>query len=163
MMLPENEFVNNRDDNSQSAGNKPNAYKVNDDDDVEASSVTDAAPIREGQPMGGHNFGNNNNTPAGDDKNNPSQNAGYSNEYFRRTEPSEEHPENTNFKVDDQDGAPDYNSAHAQESSPDEDNGIENHHESDPNPQAPYREGTADNDGKDTDGSSRADTDPHLL
>lgn len=57
-------------------------------------------PIREGQPMGGENFGENNTTHAGDDKNNPSQNAGYKNEYFRRTEPAEEHPETSNFKPD---------------------------------------------------------------
>ena len=68
-------------------------------------------PIREGQPSGGQKFGEDNHTPSGDDKNNPSQNAGYSNEYFRRTEPSEEHPENSNFKPQDQEGEPDYDSA----------------------------------------------------
>jgi hypothetical protein len=36
-------------------------------------------PAREGQAMGGQSFGKNSNTPAGDDKNNPSQNAGYTN------------------------------------------------------------------------------------
>lgn len=56
-------------------------------------------------------FGQNNETPAGDDKNNPSQNAGYSNEYFRRTEPLEEHPENSNFKDPNQLGQPNYTQA----------------------------------------------------
>jgi hypothetical protein len=49
-----------------------------------------------------------NNTPSGDDKNNPSQLAGYTNGYFKRTEPSDEHPENTNFKAEHQDGEPQY-------------------------------------------------------
>ena len=75
------------------------------------ANENDQKPIREGQPTGGQKFGEENNTPSGDDKNNPSQNAGYSNEYFRRTEPSEEHPESTNFKPEDQEGEPDYDSA----------------------------------------------------
>ncbi len=52
-------------------------------------------------------FGQNNLTPAGDDKANPSQNAGYDNAYFRRNEPSEEHPENSNFVAQEQQGSPD--------------------------------------------------------
>jgi hypothetical protein len=68
-------------------------------------------PVMEGKPMGGQLFGKNNNTPAGDDKNNPSQNAGYTNAYFARTEPMEEHPENSNFKDRHQDGSPNYASA----------------------------------------------------
>ena len=67
--------------------------------------------IKEGQPMGGQNFGKNNNTPAGDDKNNPSQYAGNTNAYLARTEPSEEHPEDSNFTAENQEGAPDYDKA----------------------------------------------------
>jgi hypothetical protein len=96
-MLKENEFVNHLEDNSQSTEN----------------SHPQTKPVREGEPMGGQKFGESSNTYAGDDKNNPSQNAGYTNEYFRRTEPSEEHPEDSNFKVKDQEGSPDYDKAQA--------------------------------------------------
>lgn len=95
MALKENEYVNHLGDNSQSTEN--NSTK----------------PVREGQPMGGQKFGESSNTYAGDDKNNPSQNAGYTNEYFRRTEPSDEHPEDSNFKVKEQEGSPDYDKAQA--------------------------------------------------
>jgi hypothetical protein len=67
--------------------------------------------VREGQPMGGQNFGKSNNTSAANDKNNPSRYAGTSNPYFNRAEPMEEHPENSNFKVPDQEGSPDYDKA----------------------------------------------------
>jgi hypothetical protein len=81
--------------------NKPNAYRVDDDnEDDETLTNGDTKPVTEGQPMGGQNFGADSVTPSGDDKNNPSQNAGYSNAYFGRTEPAEEHPENSNFKPD---------------------------------------------------------------
>src|SRR6218665_915048 len=88
---------------------KPNAYRVEDDNATEekdlkgilGGEVKDAnAPGMEGEGAGGHKFGEINNTPSGDDKNNPSRNAGYSNGYFARTEPSDEHPENNNFKAD---------------------------------------------------------------
>jgi hypothetical protein len=68
-------------------------------------------PVMEGKAMGGKNFGKSNLTPSGDDKNNPSQNAGYSNAYFARTEPLEEHPEDSNFTVKNQQGQPDYSKA----------------------------------------------------
>ncbi|PJJ79494.1 hypothetical protein [Mucilaginibacter auburnensis] len=84
-----------------------NAYRVDSDDEVTEKDLTrsflgdaERNEVREGQPMGGHSFGKSNVTPSGDDKNNPSQNAGYSNAYFARTEPSEEHPENSNFTPD---------------------------------------------------------------
>jgi len=107
---------------------KPNAYRIEDDDNLEEkdlkthylfgdSEMKDTnAPGMEGQGMGGQAFGQNNLTPSGDDKDNPSRNAGKGNAYFNRTQPAEEHPENSNFKPGD-----------------DEDN---------------YQEGTADNDGK---------------
>ncbi|MFD2146342.1 hypothetical protein [Mucilaginibacter antarcticus] len=97
MLHPDDDLQGTPD--SQSALDKPNAYRVDNDDEAEGTEPADQAnPVREGQPMGGHSFGENNTTPAGDDKNNPSQNAGYRNEYFRRTEPSEEHTESNNFK-----------------------------------------------------------------
>ncbi|MCC8426174.1 hypothetical protein [Mucilaginibacter sp. UR6-11] len=86
---------------------QPNAYRVDNDNSEDEEKLTrgfnggdGTRPVTEGQPMGGENFGANNVTPSGDDKNNPSQNAGYTNAYFRRTEPAEEHPENSNFKPD---------------------------------------------------------------
>jgi hypothetical protein len=104
MLYTDEELNNDRDDHSQQ---KPNAYRVDDDNveekDLEKSFLFgdgETKPVTEGQPMGGQKFGENNITPSGDDKNNPSQNAGYSNAYFSRTEPSEEHPENSNFKPD---------------------------------------------------------------
>lgn len=107
---------------------KPNAYRVEDDSNLEEkdlnthylfgdSEMKDTnAPGMEGQGMGGQAFGQNNLTPSGDDKDNPSRSAGKGNAYFNRTQPAEEHPENSNFKPGD-----------------DADN---------------YQEGTADNDGK---------------
>ncbi|RYY37121.1 MAG: hypothetical protein EOP46_03830 [Sphingobacteriaceae bacterium] len=101
---------------------KPNAYPVDDNNLTEENlkktflggEMKDANDEgMEGNPAGGHTFGEDGSTQPGDDKNNPSQNAGYSNEYFRRTEPSEEHPENNNFKNEDQDGEPNYTSHRA--------------------------------------------------
>jgi hypothetical protein len=99
----------------------------------------DTKPVTEGQPMGGHSFGENNTTPSGDDKNNPSQNAGYSNEYFRRTQPAEEHTESNNFKPLDQEGKPDYEKAQSGKSGDDE---------KETESSQTYQEGTADNDGQ---------------
>ncbi|AYL99166.1 hypothetical protein [Mucilaginibacter celer] len=63
----------------------------------------------EGKGMGGHNFGHNNITKAGNDEANPSQMAGNNNAYFNRTQPAEKHPENNNFKVPGQEEEADYN------------------------------------------------------
>lgn len=66
----------------------------------------------EGQGVGGHNFGREGSaTPMGDDKDNPSRNAGYSNAYFARVAPSEEDTANNNFKAEHQQGEPDYDAA----------------------------------------------------
>jgi hypothetical protein len=111
------EFSHDRDNHAKQADPKPNAWRVNDNDDLDENDLegrrgdTSKHPVMEGKPMGGHNFGKNNLTPAGDDKNNPSQNAGYSNAYFARNEPSEEHPEDSDFKAQHQDGRPDYSKA----------------------------------------------------
>lgn len=141
MALNEKEFVKHLEDTSPSPANNQPQTK----------------PVREGEPMGGQKFGENNNTYAGDDKNNPSQNAGYTNEYFRRTEPAEEHPENTNFKVKDQEGAPDYDSAQLQKTA--DDNVTVNTAEN----QSQHIEGTVDEDGEQSNHSSRTDIDPHKL
>src|ERR1700761_2313484 len=109
MLYKEDGLMNDQEDQPQQEQNKPGGYRVA-DDNIEEKQLhrnflfgdDKTKPVKEGTPMGGENFGKNNVTPAGDDKNNPSQNAGYSNAYFRRTEPSEEHPENSNFKLPDQ-------------------------------------------------------------
>ncbi|MCC8409258.1 hypothetical protein LJ707_09960 [Mucilaginibacter sp. UR6-1] len=110
---------------------KPNAYPVDDDNLKEESlkktflggEVKNAdAPGMESHGAGGHNFGEENQTPSGDAPNNPSQNAGYTNAYLARTEPSDEKTDKVNFKSDDQDGEHDYESSRsARDVSPDED------------------------------------------
>jgi hypothetical protein len=102
MLYPDDELENQRKEPSMG---QANAYRVDDDNEEDDESLersytdkNEVKPVTEGQPMGGQNFGDKNVTESGDDKNNPSQNAGYRNEYFRRTEPSEEHTESNNFK-----------------------------------------------------------------
>jgi hypothetical protein len=113
---------------------------------------TNSQVIREGQPAGGQNFGKNNNTSAANDKNNPSQYAGNSNAYFDRTEPSEEHPEDSNFKVPKQAGAPDYDKAQAYSATNTAEPKPEKVERGDGENDRPhkgendYQEGTADND-----------------
>jgi len=162
MQFDEDEYVSQPNGNSPATENKrPTGYRVDDDDnieekDLERSFIYDEdkeKPGMEGKPMGGQNFGNNNLTPAGDDKNNPSQSAGYSNAYFDRTEPSEEHPEDTNFKAAEQDGAPDYEKtqSHADitNDSPKPETRERGNGENDrPHKSESYQEGTADNDGQ---------------
>lgn len=134
----ESTYHNQDDHDVKNNGNssKPNAYRVDDDKNLEEKdlkmhylfgsakmkSTTD--PGMEGQGMGGQKFGENNLTPAGNDEANPPQNAGEDNAYFARTQPAEEHPEDSNFEAS-------------------EPENIGKH----PQPQEPYREGTADNDG----------------
>ncbi len=130
MALKENEFVNHLEDNSQSTANK-----------------SQTKPVREGQPMGGQKFGESGNTYAGDDKNNPSQNAGYTNEYFRRTEPSDENTEEINFKVKDQEGSPDYDKAQARMTPADQ----EQTNNDDPVSQSTIQKGIDNADGSETD------------
>ncbi|TSJ37205.1 hypothetical protein FO440_20790 [Mucilaginibacter corticis] len=140
MLYKEDEIKNDRDNHSEES--KPNAYRVDNETKEEKSEpAKQTKPVREGRPMGGQNFGSNNVTPAGDDKNNPSQNAGYTNEYFRRTEPAEEHTESNNFKSQNQEGRSDYDKATSKEPHPAK-NGDK------PQPKQGYEEGTADNDGK---------------
>lgn len=143
------DFNDNTSNNAKPSG-KPNAYRIEDNDNLEEKDLTKSYLFgnsemkkaneagMEGTGMGGSKFGQENLTPSGDDEANPSQNAGYTNEYFRRTEPSEEHPESSNFKNEEQSGQPDYSQAQPTgnaEPGPDQsDNDT-------------YQEGTADNDG----------------
>ena len=116
MLFEDNDLQNEQDKGSEQS--RPNAYRVEDDDNEDEKDLTrfdDKRPISEGEPMGGQNFGSNNVTRAGNDPANPAKNSGNSNGYFKRTEPAEEHPENSNFK---------------------------------PGEQAVYNEGTVDNDGE---------------
>lgn len=151
MLYKDDEFKNDRDNHSEQSQDKPNAYRVDDDENTDENDLkrtlfgeNQTRPVMEGQPMGGQNFGSNNVTPSGDDKNNPSQNAGYSNEYFRRTEPAEEHPENSNFKPRDQEGRSDYSKA-MQSSA---DNANPGNGDAPKKSDQTYQEGTADNDGE---------------
>jgi hypothetical protein len=111
---PEQNEPNAYQDDKLEDNKTPNAYRVTGEGDgVTEKDLThtylfgdaEMKPVREGQPMGGESFGENNLTPSGDDENNPSRNAGYSNAYFARTEPMQEHPENSNFTPD---GSNDY-------------------------------------------------------
>ncbi len=145
------------DDQQQAAKTKPNAYRADDGDGVEEKDLEktylfgkgDFHPHpTEGQGIGGSNFGEENKTPSGDDKNNPSQNAGYTNAYFARTEPSDEHPENTNFKAAQQEGAPDYSKAEPQSSTEPKPDKVErgNGENDRPDATSPYREGKEDHE-----------------
>lgn len=120
MEFDRNKHLDDWDDHSNKIADKPNAWRIEDDRNLKeknlernlyGKSENNMKPVMEGHAMGGHSFGKNSNTPSGDDKNNPSQNAGYTNAYFARTEPSEEHLENNNLKAKGQDGEPDYNKA----------------------------------------------------
>ena len=140
---------------------KPSAYRIEDDGDLEEKDLEKNflfaghdetnKPVREGTGAGGESFGQDNNTPSGNDKNNPTQYAGNTNSYFARTEPSEEHPEDSNFTAKDQDGSRDYNKAQPALSTVNETPKPEKVERGDgendrPHPQETYQEGTADND-----------------
>ncbi|MBS1528461.1 MAG: hypothetical protein JST19_22630 [Bacteroidetes bacterium] len=159
--------INNETDGTKNDSAQPNAYRADDDKDLEekdlkrtylfgdAKMKSTNEPGMEGQGMGGQSFGSNNLTPAGNDKDNPPQNAGESNAYFRRTQPAEEHPEDENFVVKDQEGPPGNEEQEPNVPGPQElpdqqkvgeDYGDRESHV--PNPQQEYQEGTADNDGR---------------
>ncbi|MDP9048121.1 MAG: hypothetical protein M3N14_08280, partial [Bacteroidota bacterium] len=151
------EFLDDGDSRSkQVVDTKPNAWRVDDDNNPDENDLKgrpgDATvnPVMEGKPMGGQNFGENNVTPSGDDRNNPSQNAGYSNGYFARTEPSEEHPEDTNFTSPGQEARPDYGKAQSDQTIinelPKPEKVERGNGENDrPHKGNTYQEGTADN------------------
>lgn len=105
---------------AENNNDKPAGYRVDDDKgaaekDLKRNPVFGAGemqPPHEGQPMGGQNFNKDGNpTPTGDDKDNPSRYAGYSNAYFSRTKPAEEYTQYNNFKAAGQEGSPDYDKA----------------------------------------------------
>jgi len=160
MIFNDDNLATDRDNQSPTeTKTKPHAYRVEDDDNIEESDLKktflfgkgdDPANPTEGQGVGGQKFGQNNLTPSGDDKNNPSQNAGYSNAYFARTEPSEEHPEDSNFTAQNQSGASDYSKAqpNASNNEPKPEKVERGNGENDrPHPQEEYNEGTDDEDG----------------
>ncbi len=119
MEFDNDEVLDDGDKHSKQGDGKPKAWRVEDDSNLEEKDLEKhlfvnsdkKKPVMEGKAMGGHSFNKDNLTTAGDDKNNPSQNGGYTNAYFARTEPSEEHPEDSNFKLKAQDGSPDYSKA----------------------------------------------------
>ena len=164
MISDNNEPWNDEDVNPGLEQDKPTAYRVEDDDNLEEKDLkrtylfgdskvkSTNDPGMEGQGMGGEHFGQNNLTPSGNDKANPSQNAGDNNAYFNRTQPSQEHPENSNFVARDQQGRPDVNKGDPNipgpNEVPDQQKVGEGKTENKPNPQQNYQEGTADNDGQ---------------
>ncbi|WP_461453058.1 hypothetical protein [Mucilaginibacter sp.] len=165
MIYKDEEFA--EDDNRQQTNNntEPNAYRTDDgagldEKDLEKTYLFGKGDFEphptEGQGTGGEKFGQENLTPAGNDKNNPSQLAGSTNAYFDRKEPSEEHPEDSNFTVKNQDGAPNYSKAEFNKTMENTDPKPEEVKRGDgendrPHPQQPYTEGTDDNDGTDGD------------
>jgi hypothetical protein len=146
---------------------KPTASRVEDDSNLEEKDLRKTTfmfgseekdgtePGMEANGAGGQRFGENSNTPSGDDGNNPSQNAGYSNEYFKRSEPAEEHPEQNNFKDPNQLGQSNYTESTGavptgqsdeENEGPEKEDSEDNKHEQNTS----YQEGTADNDGNTT-------------
>lgn len=129
MQYDENKPRDNQDERSVNEG-RAGGYRVENDNsgiqekDLRRSPILGQGQmqdVHEGQPMGGHKFQQDGNpTPTGDDPANPSRNAGYSNAYFARTAPSEEYPENNNFKAAHQQGAPNYEGAQVNNPGPQE-------------------------------------------
>jgi len=159
------EFDDEKLSDSQESGlkredKKPNAWRTDDQENPDEDSLqtglpgeSNTKPVMEGRPMGGQNFGNNNVTPAGDDKNNPSRNAGSTNAFLARTEPLEEHPEDENFKPRSQDGSPDYSKAEIKSNinnkMPKPEKVERGNGENDrPHKGNTYQEGTADNENE---------------
>ena len=166
MIYKDDELAGEHTDNSNNINNtEPNAYKADDgagldEKDLEKTYLFGKGDFEphptEGQGTGGEKFGEDNLTPAGNDKNNPSQLAGSTNAYFDRKEPSDEHPEDSNFTAKEQDGAPNYSKAESnntmQNTDPKPEEVKKGDGENDrPHPQQPYTEGTDDNDGTDGD------------
>lgn len=137
----------------------PGGYRVNDEDNIEEKDLKktylfgkgDFHPNpTEGEGIGGGDFGKQHLTPSGDDKNNPSRHAGYTNAYFARTEPLEEHPENENFKPEFQEGSPDYDKAQPQNTTEPKPDKVErgNGENDRPDATSPYREGKEEQDNE---------------
>jgi hypothetical protein len=138
MNLQDEDFSATQDESQKhpDTDTKPTATRIDDDGNPDEASlkknylmgdeVKDAnAAGMEGEGMGGQNFGGSSHPPMGDDPANPSRNAGYSNGYFARTEPAEEVTENNNFKVQSQQGEPDYQTSKPDLVAPDKSVGEE--------------------------------------
>jgi len=163
MIYKNDELDGEHTDHSNTNDTEPNAYRADDgaglaEKDLEKTYLFGKGDFEphptEGQGTGGQKFGEENLTPAGNDKNNPSQLAGSTNAYFDRKEPSEEHPEDSNFTAKNQDGAPNYSKAESAQpnTDPKPEEVKRGDGENDrPHPQQPYTEGTDDNDGTDGD------------
>jgi len=147
-------------DDSQSSHDTPVGSRVDNDKNLSEKNLerylfvngrSEMKPVREGEAMGGNNFGKNNVTPSANDRNNPSQYAGNTNAYLALTEPLEEHPEDSNFKDKNQDGQPDYDKAQPRytmsNSEPKPEKVERGNGENDrPHKGETFQEGTADND-----------------
>jgi hypothetical protein len=156
MEFNDKQFAGDQDDQQQTTTHtQPSATRVDDGDNIDEKSLEKTYLFGKGdfQPhptkgigIGGSKFGEENKKPSGDDKNNPSRNAGYTNAYFARTEPSDEHPEDTNFKVPHQEGAPEYSKAqHHNSNEPKPDKVERGNGENDrPDTTSPYRKGKED-------------------
>lgn len=156
MDLNNDPLMSDRDDAlQQNTDSKPNAYRVDDDGNADEASLKrnyfiggemkDAnAPGMEGEGSGGEKFGHENHPPTGDDPANPSRNAGYTNAYLARTKPMEEHPENNNFKDENQQGEPNYQAPKL--TTPDEDNNQEKQKETEDGNTAKQEQNQRDTD-----------------
>ncbi len=157
MNIEDNDTIGNGSDHPQP---EAGTYRADDGTGLDEEHLTrtflfgkgkNPANPTEGKGVGGQNFGQENNTPAGNDKNNPTQMAGHTNAYFDRNEPSEEHPEDSNFTAKYQDGSPNYSAARPviENTDPKPEKVERGNGENDrPHPQQPYTEGTDDNDGE---------------
>ena len=159
-MLKENETTQHESDEHdvtrEENSPKPGGYRVDGDKNLEEKNLkrhylfgeakmkSTSDPGMEGQGMGGHQFGKENLTPAGNDEANPPQNAGEDNAYFARRQPAEEHPEDSNFEAKEDQNAP---NIPGPSELPEQQKVGEDPNVKHPHPQEPYREGTADNDG----------------
>jgi hypothetical protein len=122
MNLQDEQLLNSEAEHSDNQA-KPQAHRVDDDKAVEEKDLKrsyifgdgfnkDAnAPGMEGEGAGGGDFGKSSTPPTGNDRANPSQNAGNTNARLGLTHPFEEHTENNNFKDQNQQGEPDYEKA----------------------------------------------------
>jgi hypothetical protein len=165
MALDDKDFQQDQAGHADEVKPQPTASRVEDDDNLDeddlktsylfgSSQVKDAsAPGMESEGMGGEKFNQNNLTPPGNDAANPSQYAGNTNEYFRRNEPLEEHPENSNFKLQAQEGEP---NTPGPGEVPDQQKVGEGGNS---NSEQQYNEGTADNDGKVTPAANEPEKD----
>ncbi len=162
MALNDKEFLSEDSNHSEQQGKKPNAYRVDDDNNLTEADLQHGfpaskndmkkqdAPGMEGHGMGGHSFGENSLTPSGDDEANPLLKVAYINAHFKQTQPIEEHLENSHFKDPDQLGQlnDDAAAVAAANRRPDEGgDGTTNVCDHIQQTRQTYQEGAADSDG----------------